>query len=167
MGERLTKSDVEKIQKEIEYRQLVERPKILEALKEAKAQGDLSENFEYHAAKRDRAKNDGRINYLERMLKFATIIDDDTASDEVGINSIVTLYIPEDDCEETYKLVTSIRSDSMKNMVSIESPLGQAIRGKKVGDTVTIKVSDDYSYDAEVRKIETNVGDDNDEIRSY
>ncbi|MCR5144568.1 MAG: transcription elongation factor GreA [Lachnospiraceae bacterium] len=167
MGEKLTRSDVKKIEEEIEYRQVVERPKILEALKEAKAQGDLSENFEYHAAKRDRAKNDSRINYLERMLKFATIIDDDTSTDTIGINTVVTLYIPEDDCEETYKLVTSIRSDSMKNMVSIESPLGQAIRGKKVGDTVTIKVSDDYSYDAEVRKIETNAGDDEDEIRPY
>ncbi len=167
MGEKLTRSDVKKIEEEIEYRQVVERPKILEALKEAKAQGDLSENFEYHAAKRDRAKNDSRINYLERMLKFATIIDDDTSTDTIGINTVVTLYIPEDDCEETYKLVTSIRSDSMKNMVSIESPLGQAIRGKKVGDTVTIKVSDDYSYDAEIRKIETNAGDEEDEIRPY
>lgn len=167
MGERLTPSDVEKIQKEIEHRKLVVRKEAIEAVKEARAQGDLSENFEYYAAKKDKNQNESRIRYLERMLKNATVIEDDTSTDAVGINTIVTLYIPEDDCEETYKLVTSIRSSSLRDMVSIESPLGKAIRGKKVGETATVVVDSSYSYDVVIRKIETNVGDDDDQIRKY
>jgi transcription elongation factor GreA len=167
MGERLTPSDVEKIEKEIEHRKLVVRKEAIAAVKEARAQGDLSENFEYYAAKKDKNQNESRIRYLERMLKNATIIQDDTSADEVGINTVVTIYIPEDDCEETYKLVTSIRSSSLRDMVSIESPLGKAIRGKKVGDTATVVVNPSYSYDVVIRNIETNVGDDDDQIRSY
>ncbi len=167
MGERLTASDVEKIQAEIEHRKLVVRKETLESLKEARAQGDLSENFEYYAAKRANNQNNSRIRYLERMLKNATIIEDNAAPDEVGINSVVTIYIPEDDCEETYKLVTSIRSSSVRDMVSIESPLGKAIRGKKVGDVVTITTETGYSYEAEIRAIEPDVGDEEDQIRKY
>jgi transcription elongation factor GreA len=167
MGERLTPSDVEKIEKEIEHRKLVVRKEAIAAVKEARAQGDLSENFEYYAAKKDKNQNESRIRYLERMLKNATIIQDDASADEVGINTVVTIYIPEDDCEETYKLVTSIRSSSLRDMVSIESPLGKAIRGKKVGDTATVVVNPSYSYDVVIRNIETNVGDDDDQIRSY
>ena len=138
MGERLTPSDVEKIEKEIEHRKLVVRKEAIEAVKEARAQGDLSENFEYYAAKKDKNQNESRIRYLERMLKNATIIEDHSTSDEVGINTIVTLYIPDDDCEETYKLVTSIRSSSLRDMVSIESPLGKAMIGKKRGDIIKV-----------------------------
>lgn len=104
MGERLTASDVEKIKKEIEYRKLVVRKSAIEAVKEARAQGDLSENFEYYAAKKDKNQNESRIRYLERMLKNATIVSDRSSADEVGINNTVTIYIPEDDVEETYKL---------------------------------------------------------------
>ncbi len=167
MGERLTPSDVEKIQKEIEYRKLVVRKEAIEAVKEARAQGDLSENFEYYAAKKDKNQNESRIRYLERMLKNATIIEDHSSEDEVGINTIVTLYIPEDDCEETYKLVTSIRSSSLRDMVSIESPLGKAIRGKKVGDTAIVEVNANYSYEVKIRKIDNSVTDEDDQIRKY
>ena len=120
MGERLTPSDVEKIQKEIDHRKLVVRKAAIEAVKEASGhRGDLSENFEYYAAKKDKNQNESRIRYLERMLKNATIIEDHTSEDEVGINTIVTLYIPDEDCEETYKLVTSIRSSSLRDMVAL------------------------------------------------
>ena len=152
MGERLTASDVEKIKKEIEYRKLVVRKSAIEAVKEARAQGDLSENFEYYAAKKDKNQNESRIRYLERMLKNATIVSDRSSADEVGINNTVTIYIPEDDVEETYKLVTSIRSNSQKGLISIESPLGSAIRGKKVGETATVVVNPSYSYDVVIRK---------------
>ena len=162
MGERLTPSDVEKIEKE--HRKLVVRKEAIEAVKEARAQGDLSENFEYYAAKKDKNQNESRIRYLERMLKNATIIEDHSTSDEVGINTIVTLYIPDDDCEETYKLV---RSSSLRDMVSIESPLGKAIRGKKVGDTVTVEVDSSFSYDVVIRKIDRSAGDEDDQIRRY
>lgn len=167
MGERLTKSDVEKIQQEIEHRKLVVRAEAIEAVKEARAQGDLSENFEYYAAKKDKNQNESRIRYLERMLKNATIIEDTTSDDEVGINTIVTLYIPEDDVEETYKLVTSIRSSSLRDMVSIESPLGKAIRGKKVGESATVVVDPSYSYEVVIRAIDRSAGDEDDQIRKY
>ena len=162
-----SKSQKEKIQKEIDHRKLVVRKAAIEAVKEARAQGDLSENFEYYAAKKDKNQNESRIRYLERMLKNATIIEDHTSEDEVGINTIVTLYIPDEDCEETYKLVTSIRSSSLRDMVSIESPLGKAIRGKKVGETATVQVDPSFSYDVVIKKIDRNVGDEDDQIRRY
>ena len=136
MGERLTRSDVEKIEKEIEYRKLTVRKEAIEAVKEARAQGDLSENFEYYAAKKDKNKNESRIRYLERMLKQATIVSEDSKADEAGMNNVVEVYFEEEDETETYKLVTSIRGNSLENKISIESPLGKAILGHKEGDRV-------------------------------
>ena len=118
MGERLTKSDVEKIQKEIEYRKLIVRKEAIEAVKEARAQGDLSENFEYYAAKKDKNKNESRIRYLERMLRQAVIVSEDSKADEAGMNNVVEVYFEEEDETETYKLVTSIRGNSLENRVS-------------------------------------------------
>lgn len=153
MRERLTKSDVEKIEAEIEYRKLTVRKEAIEAVKEARAQGDLSENFEYYAAKRDKNKNESRINYLERMLKTAEIVSDDSRADEVGMNNVVEIYFEDEDETETYKLVTSIRGNSLDNKISIESPLGKAILGHKVGDRVKVKISDTAGYFVEIRKI--------------
>ena len=167
MRERLTKSDVKKIEEEIEYRKLVVRKEAIEAVKEARAHGDLSENFEYHAAKKDKGKNDSRIRYLERMLKTAEIISDESKEDEVGINNTVTVYFEEDGEEQVFRLVTSIRGNSMKNLISTESPLGKAILGHKAGDRVQIKVNENYSYYVVVRKIENTEEDENDAIRGY
>ena len=161
MGEKLTKSDVEKIEEEIEHRKLVVRKECLDAVKEARAHGDLSENFEYHAAKRDKNQNESRIRYLENMLKHAVIISDESRDDEVGLNNTVTLYMEDDGEEEVYKLVTSIRGNSMHNMISTESPLGKAILHKKVGDRILVKTNDTYGYYVVVRKIE-NTGDGED-----
>ena len=165
MRERLTKSDVKKIEEEIEYRKLVVRKEAIEAVKEARAQGDLSENFEYHAAKKDKGKNDSRIRYLERMLKTAEIISDESKEDEVGINNTVTVYFEEDGEEQVFRLVTSLRGNSMKNLISTESPMGKAILGHKAGDRVQIKVNENYSYYVVVRKIENTEEDENDAIR--
>ncbi len=167
MRERLTKSDVKKIEEEIEYRKLVVRKEAIEAVKEARAHGDLSENFEYHAAKKDKNKNDSRIRYLERMLKTAEIISDDSKDDEVGINNTVTVYFEEDDEEQVFRLVTSIRGNSIKNMISTESPIGKAIFGRKAGDRVAVKVNESYSYYVVIRKIENTEEDANDTIRGY
>ena len=167
MGEKLTKSDVEKIEKEIEHRKLVVRKEALEAVKEARAHGDLSENFEYHAAKRDKNKNESRIRYLERMLKTATIIDDASNADEVGMNKVVSVYFEEDDITEEYKIVTSIRGDSLKGMISIESPMGKALIGKKKGERVLVKVNDDISYYVVIKDISEDVGDADDVIKSF
>ena len=138
LHEKLTESDVKKIQEEIEHRKLVIRKEALESVKEARAHGDLSENFEYKAAKQYKNKNESRIRYLEKMLKNAEIIEDHAGSDEVGLNKVVKIYIPEDEEEEEYKIVTSIRGSSINGYISIESPLGKALLGHKVGDTVYV-----------------------------
>ena len=167
MKEKLTRKDVEKIQAEIDHRKLDVRPEILAALQEARAQGDLSENFEYYAAKRENGINNSRIRYLERMLKNAVIVEDHSSSDEVGLNKTVTVYIEEDDECETYKIVTSIRGNSVKNLISIESPLGKALLHHRVGDTVTIPVSADYSYDVIIREIRDTSDEEDDSIRKF
>ncbi len=167
MGERLTKSDVEKIKQEIEHRRLDLRPQLIEAVKVARAQGDLSENFEYHAAKKDKNRNESRIRYLERMLKNAYIVSDESDSDKVGINNTVTVYFEEDDQEETYRIVTSIRGNSMEGKISIESPMGKALLGHQQGDRVLVRVNDDYSYPLIIRKIENTTDDTQDSIRGY
>lgn len=167
MAEKLTKSDVKRIQEEIEYRKLVVRKEAIEAVKEARAQGDLSENFEYYAAKKDKNKNESRIRYLERMLKTAQIVSDESREDEVGINNTVELYIEEDDETETYRLVTSIRGSSLNGLISIESPIGRAIFRHKVGDRVEVKVNDSYSYYVVIKSIRNTEEDENDRIRSF
>lgn len=167
MGEKLTKSDVEKIRKEIEHRKLVVRREAIEAVKEARAHGDLSENFEYHAAKKDKNQNESRIKYLERMLKNAQIVSDESRDDEVGINNTVELYMEDDDEVETYRLVTSIRGNSMKGLISIESPLGKAIKGHKEGDRVHVQVNERAGYDVIVKKIIKTQDDSQDDIRSF
>lgn len=167
MGEQLTQSDVKKIMEEIEYRKLVVRKRELEAVKEARAQGDLSENFEYKAAKQDKNRNESRIRYLERMLKNARIISDDSGEDEVGINNTVEVYFEDDDETETYRLVTSVRGNSLQGLISIESPLGKAIKGRKAGDRVKVKTNGDNGYYVVVNKIEKTTDDSNDTLRKY
>ena len=167
MREQLTENDVKKIQEEIEYRKLVVRKRELEAVKEARAQGDLSENFEYKAAKQDKNRNESRIRYLERMLKNARIISDDSGEDEVGINNTVEVYFEDDDETETYRLVTSVRGNSLQGLISIESPLGKAIKGRKAGDRVKVKTNGDNGYYVVVKKIEKTTDDSNDTLRKY
>ena len=166
MREQLTKKDVEKIEQEIEHRKLVIRKEAIEAVKEARAQGDLSENFEYYAAKRHKNQNESRIRYLERMLKTATIVSDESGSDEVGMDDIVEVEFEEDGEIEKYKLVTSIRGNSLENRVSIESPIGKALRGHKVGERVEVKVNDSYSYYLLIRSID-KTGNEDEEIRGF
>lgn len=161
MNNQLTKQDIKKMEEEIEYRKLVVRKEALEAVKEARAHGDLSENFEYHAAKKEKNRNESRIRYLERMIRTAQVIDDSSAEDEIGVNNTVTIYVEDDDEEETFKLVTTVRGDTLHGLISVESPLGKAVLGHKVGDVVTVEVNKNYSYDVEIRKIEkTTDGDD-------
>lgn len=167
MYDELTEQDIKKMEEEIEYRKLVVRKQALEAVKEARAHGDLSENFEYHAAKKDKNQNESRIRYLERMIKTAKIISTDSAEDEVGMNNTVTVYFEEDDEEEVYRVVTTVRGNSLKNLISNESPLGKALLGHKVGDRVEVKVNENYSYFVEIRNIENTVDDGSDKLRSF
>lgn len=167
MREQLTESDIKKIREEIDYRKLTVRKEAIEAVKEARAQGDLSENFEYYAAKKDKNRNESRIRYLENMLKNAKVVSDDSRPDEIGLNDTVTLYFVDDDEDETYRLVTSIRGNSLKGLISIESPLGKAIKGRRVGDTVDVKINEKAGYRVIVKKIEKTGEDETDRIRSY
>ena len=167
MNNKLTRKDIEEMQAEIDRRKLVERPKLLEEVKETRAQGDLSENFEYHVAKRAKNQNESRIRLLERMIKTAKIIEDDAAENEAGINKKVTLYIPDEDEEEVYTIVSTMRQDSLKGLISVESPLGKALLKHKAGETITVRVSKDYSYQAVIRKVEESQEAEDASLRNY
>ena len=167
MREQLTRQDVEKIEKEIEYRKLVVRKNAIEAVKEARSHGDLSENFEYHAAKKDKNQNESRIRYLERMLKTARIVKDDAADDEVGLDKKVEVYFEDDDETEVFKLVTSVRGSSLNGKISIDSPIGRALIKPRAGDRVYVKVNDNAGYYVVIRSVEKTDGEDEDAIRKY
>lgn len=167
MPEKLTREDVKKIEAEIEERKLIVRKQAIEDVKEARSHGDLSENFEYYAAKKFKNKNESRIRYLERMLRTAIVVDDTSKDDEVGINNTVLIEFEEDGLRESYKLVTSVRSDSLNGLISIEAPLGRAIRGKKAGDRVYVKVNDNVGYYIKIIEIDKTTDDKDDRIRSY
>lgn len=167
MHNQLTQSDIQKMEQEIEYRKIELRKQLLEDVKETRAHGDLSENFEYHAAKKEKNKNEGRIRYLERMIRTAEVIDDSSEADEVGMNNRVEVYFEEDDLTESYRIVTTVRGDSLHQLISIESPLGKALMGKKVGDRVEVQVNNNYSYYVVIKSIDKTENDANDRIRSY
>lgn len=167
MRERLTKGDIEKIEAELEHRKVVVRKQAATDIAEAAALGDRSENFEYYAAKQFRNKNESRIRYLERVLKTAVVISDESAEDEVGLNNTVVVYDLEMQEEETYRLVTSIRGDILNHQISIESPLGKALIRHKVGDRVTVQVDGGDAYQVEIRKIIKENDESGDSIRSF
>lgn len=159
MNDELTKEDIKKMQEELDYRRLELMPGLIEEVKRTRAFGDLSENFEYKAAKQAQNKNRSRIRYLEGMIKTARIIEDKSAGDQVGLYDKVEIYIPEDDETEIIQVVTTVRCDPRKGLISKESPFGQQVLGKKVGDSFTVHVSDTYSYTAQIRSI-TKTQDD-------
>lgn len=167
MYDKITQQDVKRMEEEVRHRKLVVRKEALEDVKEARAHGDLSENFEYKAAKQYKNQNESRIRYLEKMIKTANIIPEESAADEVGLNNTVTIYYPEDDEEVTYKIVTTVRSNTLKGKISIDSPLGKALMHHKVNDSVTVKVSDIYSYQVIIRKVEKTIDDGTDELSRY
>ena len=167
MHNQLTKQDIKRMEEEIEHRKLVVRKEALEAVKEARAHGDLSENFEYYAAKREKNKNESRIRFLERMIKTAEIISDDSKEDEIGVNNTVDVCFEEDESVETYKIVTTMRGNSLEGLVSTESPIGKALLGHKVGDRVCVHVNDNVSDYIIVKRIEKTVDDGSDKIRSF
>lgn len=167
MHNQLTENDIKKMEEEIEYRKLVVRKEALEAVKEARAHGDLSENFEYHAAKKDKNKNESRIRYLERMIKTARIVSDESREDEVGLNNTVLVYFEEEEEYEKFKLVTTVRGNSLKGLISIESPIGKAIKGKKTGDRVFVRVNENNGYYIVIKEIENTADDGTDRLRSF
>ena len=167
MYNQLTQKDIEAMEAEIEERKLVTRPMLLESVKEARAHGDLSENFEYYAAKKEKNKNESRIRFLERMIKTAEVIPDNSQDDEIGMNKTVEVLFEEDGSVEKYKIVTTMRGDSLSGLVSVESPIGKALMGHKVGDRVAVEVNSNYSYYLIVKSIENTVDDGSDRLRSF
>ena len=166
MYNELTPNDIKKMEEEIEYRIHVVRKEALEEVKTAIAHGDLSENFEYHAAKREKNRNESRIRYLQKMIKTATIISDESAEDEAGVNNTVEIFYEDDESTEKIKLVTTVRGDSLEGLISIESPLGKALLGHKVGDRVLVEVNDSVKYYVVIKAIE-NSDDSDDKIQPY
>lgn len=159
MHDELTREDIRKMQQELDYRRLELMPGLIEEVKRTRAFGDLSENFEYKAAKQAQNKNRSRIRYLEGMIKTARVIDDRSGEDEVGLFDKVEIYIPEDDETQIIQVVTTVRTDPRLGLISKESPFGKSVLGKKVGGVVTVVVSDSYSYEAHIRAI-TKAEDD-------
>ena len=154
MHDELTKEDLRKMQEELDYRRLELMPELIEEVKRTRAFGDLSENFEYKAAKQAQNKNRSRIRYLEGMIKTALVIEDMSDADSVGLFDKVEIYMPEDDETDVIQVVTTVRCDPRRGLISKESPFGKTVLGKKVGDRFTVQVSDTYSYEAVIRTIE-------------
>lgn len=154
MHDELTRVDIEKMKEELEHRIKVLRPQLIEEVKVARSFGDLSENFEYKAAKQAQNKNRSRIRYLEGMIKTARVFEDRSDASSVGLFDKVEIYMPEDDETDVIQVVTTVRCDPRRGLISKESPFGKTVLGKKVGDRFTVQVSDTYSYEAMIRSIE-------------
>ena len=154
MHDELTRVDIEKMQEELDYRRFTLRPKLIEDVQTARAFGDLSENFEYKAAKQEKNRNDSRIRYLENMIKTAVVIEGGSKADEVGLFDKVEVWLEDEEEAETFQIVTTLRQNALEGLLSKESPVGKALLGHKVGDRVEVKVSQDYSYFAVIRSIE-------------
>ena len=167
MHNELTQKDIQMMKEELDYRRITLRPQLLEAVKEARSFGDLSENFEYKAAKQEKNRNEGRIRFLENMIRTAVVVSDISASDAVGLYDKVTVYLEEDDETEVYQVVTTMRQDALHGLISKESPVGKALLGKKAGDRVHIQVNDSYGYDMVIQSIEKARDDGSVPLNSY
>ena len=159
MHNELTQTDIKKMQEEIDYRSLVLRPKLLEDLATARAFGDLSENFEYKAAKLELRRCDSRLRYLRNMIRTARVIPEGTQSEGIGLYDKVTIYYEDDDEEEVISLVTTVRQKAAQGFISKESPLGKAVLGRKAGDRVEVKLDENRGYFITIRSVEKGVDD--------
>ncbi len=167
MNDELTEVDIKKMKEEIEYRTKELRPRLIEEVKTARAFGDLSENFEYKAAKREKNRNDSRIRYLQRMVNSARVISDSSDRDTVGLFDRLSIYIEEDDETRDIRIVTTLRQNPLKGLISKESPVGKAVLGHRVGDRVTVEVNPDYSYYIVIKALEKGQDDEDIPIMGY
>ena len=164
--EYMSQEGYDKLVAELHQLECVELPLVRDAIAEAREKGDLSENFEYHAAKKEKNRNESRIRYLEKMIKTANVISDESADDEVGLNNKVELYFEDDDETETFKIVTTVRGNSLNGLISNESPIGKAVLSHKAGDRVFVEVSPGNGYYVVIKSIDKDT-DDNDTLRSF
>ena len=167
MHNELTQIDLDKMKQELDYRRIELRPQLLEEVKVARSFGDLSENFEYKAAKREKNRNESRIRFLENMIRTARVYEDKSDANSIGLYDKITLWLPEDEEEEVWQIVTTVRQDPLNGLISKESPAGKALLGKKVGDKVYIQVNKDFGYDVVIRAIEKGVDDGSVELNEF
>ena len=161
MHDELTQVDIDKMKEELQHRIQVLRPQLIEEVKVARSFGDLSENFEYKAAKREKNRNDSRIRYLQNMIKTAVVIDGTSQGEGIALFDKVTFLVEDDGTQETIQLVTTLRQDALKGLISKESPVGKALLGHKVGDRVKSQVSDTFAYYVQIQQVE-KTGEDPD-----
>ena len=161
MHDELTQVDIDKMKEELQHRIQVLRPQLIEEVKVARSFGDLSENFEYKAAKREKNRNDSRIRYLQNMIKTAVVIDGTSQGEGIALFDKVTFLVEDDGTQETIQLVTTLRQDALKGLISKEAPVGKALLGHKVGDRVKIQVSDTFAYYVQIQQVE-KTGEDPD-----
>ena len=167
MYDELTKEDIKKMEEELDYRTRVLRPQLIDDVKVARGFGDLSENFEYKAAKREKNRNDSRVRYLERMIKTAKVISDSSASDVAGLYDKVTIRAEDENSARVITLITTLRQNAPQRLISKESPVGKAVIGHKAGERVYIKLSEDDGYWLDILKIEKGSDDGSIPIRGY
>ena len=167
MHNELTKMDLQKMREELDYRRITLRPQLLEEVKVARSFGDLSENFEYKAAKREKNRNESRIRFLENMIKTAVVIEDHSDENTVGLYDRVTVYLEEDEEEETWQIVTTVRQDVLRGLISKEAPMGSALLGKRLGDRFFVQVRKDFGYHVQVRAIEKGTDDGTVELNRF
>ena len=166
MYDELTEVDIRKMQEEMDYRIRELRPQLIEEVQTARAFGDLSENYEYKCAKQAKNRNDSRIRYLERMIRTAKVIKVQEQADAVGLFDTVTIYNEMLKKEMTVRIVTTLRQDALKGLISKESPVGQALMGHRVGYRVQVAVSPELKYTVEIRSIEKGTDDESLDISS-
>ena len=167
MYDELTAVDIQKMQEEINYRVRELRPQLIEEVQTARAFGDLSENYEYKCAKQAKNRNDSRIRYLERMIRTAKVIKVQEQADAVSLFDTVTIYNEMLKKEMTVRIVTTLRQDALKGLISKESPMGAALMGKRAGDRFWVQVNKDYGYYAVVRTIEKGQDDGSAQLNRY
>ncbi|MBO5034071.1 MAG: transcription elongation factor GreA [Oscillospiraceae bacterium] len=167
MHDKLTKKDLQMMKEELDHRRIVLRPKLLEEVKVARAFGDLSENFEYKAAKQEKNKNESRIRYLENMIRTAQVISEGGKNGGVALYDKVTVFLPEEGETEELQIVTTMRKDPLHGLISLESPVGKALLGKQVGDIVHIQVDESYGYDMVIRAVEKGADDGSVPLNTY
>lgn len=167
MHNELTQNDIRLMQEELDHRRIHLRPQLLEAVKEARAFGDLSENFEYKAAKQEKNRNESRIRFLENMIRTAVVIPDSSDAGKVGLYDKVTVYLEEDDESEVYQIVTTVRQDALHGLISKESPMGRALLGKAVGERFYVEVNPSYGYYAVVKAVEKGRDDGSAPLNRY
>ena len=162
MYDELTEVDIKKMEEEIRYRRVELGPKLLAEMKRTREFGDLSENAEYKEAKREKRRNEGRIRYLENMIRTAKVIETSQEDGVIGLFDKVKLYNERTSEEREIQLVTTLRQNALLGFISKESPLGAALMGHRAGDRVEIIVNERMRYFVKI--LEVSHGEDNEEL---